>query len=486
MVSQPGETNVTAQSLPESRQSPPERSTAAVPASERGQTARGSRGTVEPFTLEADARPVEEVAHEVLPDEASRFLRVGVWILLLFFGGFLVWAATAPLDSGVPAPGVTIVESKRKTVSHLTGGIVKAILVKDMAFVEEGEPLIILDDTTISAQYHSALKEYAALLATKARLEAERDGAATVTFPESLRAIGEAGDAVAQIAQQQALFHSRKEALAAQLRVLDETARTAEQNAAARAEQLKFLKEQLDGMRALAQEGYAPRNTQLELERQALELQNQITLAKQQALEARLRAQSLQEDYRKEVETQLAEVTKQLAVVEERVRALKEELDRTVIRAPVTGYVNALAVHTVGGVIRPGEPLLEIIPKDEKLVFEVQVPPHYIERVHPGLLAEVQLANFHDLAGKVLEGRVISVSADLVTDRRLTPNGQPLPPHYVARVELTENGWQTLGPNRHLQPGMPVTVLIKTGERTFLQYLIKPIWERLHSAVKEP
>ncbi|WP_217125957.1 HlyD family type I secretion periplasmic adaptor subunit [Hydrogenophilus thiooxidans] len=483
MVSQPGETNPPVQSRPETQQNPPARRDPSNQAPEREQTASAEAA---PIVLEANARPVETVAHEVLPDEATRFLRIGVWILLLFFGGFLVWAATAPLDAGVPAPGVTIVESKRKTVSHLTGGIVKAILVQDMTFVEAGQPLIILDDTTVSAQYQSALKEYAALLATKARLEAERSGAKAVTFPQTLYELGATGDAAQQIAQQQALFRSRQEALAAQLRVLDETARTAEQNAAARTEQLQFLKEQLDGMRALAQEGYAPRNTQLELERQALELQNQITLAKQQAKDARLRAQSLQEEYRKEVETHLAEVTKQLAVVEERVRALKEELERTVIRAPVAGYVNALAVHTVGGVVRPGEPLLEIIPKDEKLVFEVQVPPHHIERVHPGLLAEVQLANFHDLAGKVLEGRVISVSADLVTDRTLALGSQPLPPHYLARVELTENGWQTLGPNRHLQPGMPVTVLIKTGERTFLQYLIKPIWERLHSAVKEP
>ncbi len=438
----------------------------------------------EPLTLDADARPVEEVAHEVLPQEARRFLRLGFFILVLFFGGFLVWAVTAPLDAGVPAPGVTIVESKRKTVAHLTGGIVKAILVKDMAFVEEGQPLILLDDTTVSAQYQSALKEYYALLAAKARLEAERDGAKAVLFPEQLRQGG--SEAAVQMAQQQALFASRREALTAQLRVLEETARTAESNAAARSAQLTFLREQLQGMRDLAKEGYAPRNTQLELERQALELQNQIVLAQQQALDARLRAKSLREEYRKEVETQLAEVTKQLAVVEERVRALKEELERTVIRSPATGYVNALAVHTVGGVVRPGEPLMEIIPKDEKLVFEVQVPPHHIERVHPGLLAEVQLANFHDLAGKVLEGKVISVSADLVTDRTLTPNGQPLPPHYVARVELTEKGWQTLGPDRRLQPGMPVTVLIKTGERTFLQYLIKPVWERLQSAVKEP
>jgi len=441
----------------------------------------------EKVVLDAQAQPVEVVAHEQLPQEANRFLRWGGIVLLLFFGGFLIWAATAPLDSGVPAPGITIVESKRKTVAHLTGGIVKEILVKDMQEVREGQPLILLDDTYASAHYQSARKEYYALLAIKARLEAERQGAKVVTFPSELTAATELSDEAArQMAQQQALFASRRQALTSELRLYEEAAQTNEQNAMARKAQFQFLQEQLAGMRSLASEGYAARNTQLELERQAVELRNQIVLSERQAQEARLRAQARREDYRKEVETQLAETTKQLAIVEERLRAAKEELERTVIRAPASGYVNALAVHTVGGVIRPGEPLMEIIPKDEKLIFEVQVPPQHIERVHPGLIAEVQLANFHDLAGKVLEGIVTSVSADLVTDRMAGLGGQPVPPHYVARVELTKNGWATLGANRRLQPGMPVTVLVKTGERTFLQYLIKPIWERLHSAVKEP
>ncbi|MCX7946730.1 MAG: HlyD family type I secretion periplasmic adaptor subunit [Hydrogenophilus sp.] len=444
--------------------------------------ARGDR----PLVLEAEARTVEVVAHEVLPSEANRFLRWGGLILLIFFGGFVVWAVTAPLDSGVPAPGITIVESKRKTVSHLTGGIVKEILVQDMQEVVEGQPLIVLDSTMTSAQYQSALKEYYALLATQARLEAEGRGASAVSFRRELLEAGDEGEARLQVERQRALFLSRRQTLASELRLLEEMARTYEQDAAAKSAQLRLLQEQLRGMRALASEGYAPRNTQLELERQTLDLAARIETAQRQAQDARLRARLRQEEYRKEVETQLAEVTKQVVLLEERLAALKAELERTVIRSPASGFVNALAVHTVGGVVRPGEPLMEIVPKDERLVFEVQVAPQYIERVRPGQEAEVQLANFHDLSGMALDARVISVSADLVFDRAAAAAGQPTMAHYLARVELTEKGMALLGPNRKLQPGMPATVLIKTGERTFLEYLIKPIWERLHTAVKEP
>ncbi len=451
-----------------------------LPASPRTQ------GASVPAVIDGAIAPAPEVvAHEVLPQEANRFLRWGMIVLLIFFGGFVVWAVTAPLDAGVPAPGVTIVESKRKTVAHLTGGIVREILVTDMQSVEEGQPLIVLDATTASAQYQSALKEYYALLAMQARLEAERQGAKEIAFPEELLAAGEEGEARRAIEQQRALFTARRAALDAELRVLEEAARTNERDAEARRQQLRLLQEQLAGMRDLAAEGYAPRNQMLELERQALELKNRIEIAERQAQDARLRMKLRRDDFRKEVETQLAEVSKQVAILAERVAALKEELSRTVIRSPASGFVNALAVHTVGGVVRPGEPLMEIVPKDEKLVFEVQVPAHHIERVRAGQLALVQLANFHELAGVTLEGRVISVSADLVTDRAAMM-GQPVPPHYLARVELTEKGLETLGPSRRLQPGMPVTVLIQTGERTFLQYLLKPIVERLQTAIKEP
>lgn len=420
------------------------------------------------------------VAEEHLPHEAKRFLRVGVWILVLLVGGFFAWAAFAPLDAGVPAQGVTIVESKRKTVAHLTGGVVKEILVRDMQFVHAGDPLVVLDETTASAQYESANKEYLSLLAMKARLEAERADASTIRFPEELiEAAKTDPEAARQMALQRDLFAARRSALASDLRVFEEQVRTYSQDAASKREQLTLLQEQLKGIRSLAAEGYAPQSQRLDLERQALDLQARLDFSSRQADEARLRAAQRREEYRKEVESQLAEVAKQVAVLDEKRRALREDLSRTVIKAPVDGYVNALAVHTVGGVVRPGEPLMEIIPADERLEFEVRVPAHLIEHVHPGLKADVMLQNFSKELPHPLEGEVVSVSADLVVDK--DPN---VPPHYLARVRLTDRGRETLG-NRLLQPGMPVSVVIKTGERTFLQYMVDPLLRRFHLALTE-
>jgi len=417
---------------------------------------------------------------ERLPREAKRFLYLGIWLILVLVGGFFVWAAFAPLDAGVPAPGVTIVESKRKTVAHFAGGIVQEILVRDMQFVHAGDPLVVLDGTTASAQYESINKEYLSLLAMKSRLEAERTGSNDIRFaPELLGAAKTDSEAARQMVLQRDLFMARRSSLASDIRVLEEQERTYREDAAARRVQLALLKEQLEGIRALAADGYAPRAQRLELERQALDLQARLDLSLRQAEDARLRAVQRREEYRKEVESQLAEVAKQVAVLDEKRRALREELARTVIRAPVDGHVNALAVHTVGGVVRPGEPLMEIIPADERLEFEVKVPAHLVEHVHPGMKADVMLQNFSKELPHPVEGEVVSVSADLVTDR--DPSS---PPHYVARVRLTERGRQDLG-GRPLQPGMPVSVVIRTGERTFLQYLADPLLRRFHQALTE-
>ncbi|GAB6068538.1 HlyD family type I secretion periplasmic adaptor subunit [Methylothermus subterraneus] len=418
----------------------------------------------------------------VLPapaEELRRFVRLGLWLLLAGFGGFLAWAALAPLDSGVPAPGVAVVESKRKTVAHLEGGIVKQIHVTEAQYVEAGQPLITLDDTLVAANFQSALKEYYALLARRARLEAERLGKSQIDFAEELIQAGSEGDAAAQIAAQQQLFLARRSALESAIRVLSAQAQTYLAEARSKATQLEFLSEQLAGMRALAAEGYAPRNEQYDLERQTLELRNHIDLAERQAKETELKLKQIREDYRKEVETELAEVVQRLSVVEEKVKALKDQLERTVIRAPVAGYVNGLQVHTVGGVIRPGEALMEIVPKDEPLLFEAKVPAQFIDRIHPGLAADIQLQAFLSWPQTIIEGKVISVSADLLSDP-VDPRSQ----YYLARVEVTENGKQQLG-KRSLQPGMAATIVIKTGEQTLLQYLMRPLLRRLHTALTE-
>lgn len=424
--------------------------------------------------MNSESLPLVDSAQEL-----RRFVRLGLWVLLLGFGGFLTWAALVPLDAGVPAPGTAVVESKRKTISHLEGGIVKQIHVKEAQYVEAGQALITLDDTIVAANYQGALKQYYARLAQRARLEAERLDRPTIEFPPILKAAGSEGEAALQMGAQQQLFFARRSALDQQIRVLRAQVETYLAEARAKKQQLVFLSEQLGGIRSLAKEGYVARNDQFDLERQTIELRNQIDLAERQAQETRLKLAQVRQDYRKEVETELAEVIHELAVIEEKVKALKDQLDRTVIRAPVAGYVTGLAVHTIGGVIKPGEVLMDIVPENERLLFEAKVPAQFIDRVHPGLLADIQLQAFLSQPQLFIEGKVVSVSADLLAD-----SNPQLPPYYLARIEVTEKGKRQLG-QRYLQPGMAATVIIKTGEQTFLEYLMRPLLRRLHTALTE-
>lgn len=413
------------------------------------------------------------------PSETGYFIFLGIVFLLFGFGGFVYWASTAPLDEGIPAPGVVSVESKRKTVAHLTGGIVKEILAREAQLVEEGAPLIRLDDTTTRANYESALQTFYAMKATEARLIAEQIGAGSVSFPPELTRPPVHPLAAQHMSTQRNLFAARRAALASDLAVFEETAATYEAQAKGFDEQLDFLKQELAGLRELAKEGYAPRNQQLDVERQFSELASNALRARRTAGETKLRAIQRRQEYRQEVESNLADTQREAGSAVERVTALREELSRIEIRSPVRGYVTGLAAHTIGGVVTPGMKLMDIIPADEKLVFEVRVPSHLVDRVHAGLIANINLNNFPNDPQMVIEGTVTSVSADLITD----PNPN-MPPYYLSFVEVTPKGMHRLG-NHQLQAGMPAEVVIKTGERTLLTYLLKPLMRRVNTALKE-
>jgi membrane fusion protein, protease secretion system len=404
---------------------------------------------------------------------------IGIIILLVGVGGFVFWAITAPIDEGIPAQGVVSVEFKRKTVAHLTGGVVKSIHVQEGQVVKEGTPLITLDDTTTRASYESALQTYYSLKAAESRLIAEQSGASQVVFPADLTRAPVHPLAAQHMAAQRELFSARRAALASDLAVLEQSAESYEIQANGYDEQLSFMKQELAGLRELAAEGYSPRNQQLDLERQYSELASNAQHARRSAVETKLRAMQRRQEYRREVETQLADTRKDAANAAEHIKGLREELDRTIIRSPANGYVTGLAVHTIGGVVTSGMRLMDIVPSGENLIFEVRIPSHLVDRVHTGLLADINLHNFPNEPQLVVQGKVISVSADLITD----PNPN-VPPYYLSLVSVTSAGMKQLGTHQ-LQPGMPAEVLIKTGERTLLAYLMKPLLRRLNSALTE-
>lgn len=447
--------------------------------------------TTLPENAPVEAHKLQKVTENLT--NTSRPAVIGLLLLSTCLVGFALWAFLAPLDEGVPAMGTITVESKRKIVQHLTGGIIRKILVKEAQEVKAGDSLILLDDTMAKANFDATRQQYFALQAQADRLQAEATRAGKITFsPELLNAADDPVAAQNMTAQQQ-LFLTRRLALQGELAILEASERGVqdqirglEAQARGKKEQLKFVQEQLTGSRELAKEGYLPRNRLFEEERQAsdllassTELQSSVLRAQNAAIEAKQRLAQRQRDFQKEVETQFSDNRREAMVASERLRTAKEDFARTIVRAPVDGFINGMSALTEGSVISPAGRLMDIVPKDEALILEVKIDPSIIDRVHAGLPVDINLHAFANDPSLVLNGELASVSADLIFDSN--PN---IPPHYLGRVRVTPEGLKKLG-SRTLQPGMPAQITIKTGERTLVQYLLKPMIMRLSGAMKE-
>lgn len=425
--------------------------------------------------------------------DTRRPIAIGATILLCSFLALLLWASFAPLDEGVPAAGMITVESRRKLVQHMTGGVIRKVLVSEAQEVKAGEPLILLDDTTVKANYESARQQYYSLQATADRLQAEVVHADKISFSSGLLSAKDDPSVAENMNLQQQLFLTRRTALQGDIAILNSAQLSAEEQiqgleaqARGKKEQLRLVSEQLEDSRALAKEGFLPRNRLFEEERLAAdlhasstELQSTVLRAKNNAIEARQRAAQRQRDFQKEVETQHSDYRREAMVSAEKMRAAKEDLARSVIRSPVDGVVSGLSAITEGGVVGPGARLMDIVPKDEALILNVKIDPNVIDRVYPGLPVDISMHAFANDPSLVLDGIVDSVSADIVSDN--APNS---PAHYLGRVRVTPEGMKKLG-SRVLQPGMPAQIMVKTGERTMMSYILKPLLMRLRSAMKE-
>lgn len=424
--------------------------------------------------------------------DARRIGRIGLLALALGFGGFLLWAALAPLDEGVPGTGMVAIDTKRKAVQHLTGGIIEKVVVREGDQVREGQLLIRLDTAMARANHESVRQRYLGLRALQARLTAELSGAQQLQFHDDLQAAAADPLIRQQMHTQEELFHTRARLLRSDLQSIEESIEGQRGMHEAytrmlrnRQEQNASLTEELGNLRGLVAEGYAPRNRQHELERLVADSSSGIadllgnTVRAQRSMsELRQRAFSRQQEQRREVQTQLAEVEREVLSEQEKFRALADELARMDIKSPADGQVVGLAAQTVGGVIQPGQKLMDIVPGAEPLLLEAQVAPHLIDRVQADLPVDVRFSSFAHSPQLVVEGKVQSISSDLLTDP------QTLMSYYLARVEVTDAGRQRLG-KRQLQPGMPVEVVFKTGERSLLTYLLHPLTKRLAASLTE-
>ena len=425
--------------------------------------------------------------------DTSAVARTGLWVLGLGFGGFLLWAGLAPLDEGVPTQGMVTLDTKRKTVQHLSGGIVKEVLVHEGQQVKEGEPMLRLDGAVAKANYEAVRQRYLGYRAMQSRLFAEQAGQNAIDFHPDVKAAMNDPLIKQQVMTQQQLIQARRAALAADLQGIEENSQGLKEQLGSyqnilvqRRSQLDLLTEELTNTRSMVKEGYAPRNRQLELERMVAEsnaaiadlLGNSLRVSRQIA-ELNQRSLARKQEYRKEVETQLADVTREAQSDAEKFVAVTADLDRMEIKAPATGQVVGLTVQTVGAVLQPGQKLLDVVPDSQTLLLEAHIPPHLIDKVQAGLSTDVRFNAFAHSPQLVVEGKVLSVSGDLLSDP-----AQPQFSYFLARVQVTPDGMKTLG-NRQMQPGMPAEIVIKTGERSMLTYLLHPLVKRMASSMKE-
>jgi len=425
--------------------------------------------------------------------DTSAVAKTGLWVLGLGFGGFLLWAGLAPLDEGVPTQGMVTLDTKRKTVQHLSGGIVKEVLVHEGQQVKEGEPMLRLDGAVAKANYEAVRQRYLGYRTMQSRLFAEQAGQNAIDFHTDVKAAMNDPLIKQQVMTQQQLIQARRAALAADLQGIEENSQGLKEQLGAyqnilvqRRSQLALLTEELTNTRGMVKEGYAPRNRQLELERMVAEsnaaiadlLGNSLRVSRQIA-ELNQRSLARKQEYRKEVETQLAEVTREVQSDAEKFVAVSADLDRMEIKAPASGQVVGLSVQTVGAVLQPGQKLLDVVPDSQTLLLEAHIPPHLIDKVQAGLSTDVRFNAFAHSPQLVVEGKVLSVSGDLLSDP-----AQPQFSYFLARVQVTPEGMKTLG-KRQMQPGMPAEIVIKTGERSMLTYLLHPLVKRMASSMKE-
>jgi len=417
---------------------------------------------------------------------------IGFLVITIVFGFLIGWSYLAPLESAAYAPGFVTVESYRKTIQHLEGGIVKEIQTKDGELVNKGDILIVIDDTQLKAQLEILDAQYIASLALSARLEAERDGLTKIKFSQYLNERKDDDEVKDVMRIQKQVFNSRKAAREGEIEVLKQRIEQLREQINGLREQQKSNKKQIGlyneeivEFKALLKQGYTDKTRMREMERRVAELEGELAnngstigASKIKMGETKLEILQIENRHQLEVAEQLSQTVTKINDLEERRLAIQDKLTRTKIVAQDSGMVLGMTVHTIGGVIAPGKPILELVPQGENLIIEAQVSPVDIDRVHTGLISEVRFSAFNSATTPVIDGEVISVSADSLTDAN---TGMP---YYLARIRVTPEGYENLG-DLKLLPGMPADTLIKTGERTLFEYLIKPITNAFARSFKE-
>ena len=418
--------------------------------------------------------------------------RAGTAIAVMLIGGVGGWAVSTEIAGAVLASGRVITESKTKQVQHASGGIVGEILVRDGQRVEIGQVLVRLDATLAKTNRGIIEKRLTELLARRARLVAERDGKTELAFPVELSQQLDNADTREAMASEERLFFlratarkGRKDQLAQRKAQIEQSITGIDIQSQAKADELKLIDRELAGARKLWKRGLMPISKLTNLERQATRLKGEhgnliatIARARASIAETELQLVQVDQDLTTEVAGQLGETNARIGELRERKIAADDKLSRIAVRAPQAGIVHGSIVHTVGGVISPGDTIMEIVPLNEAFVVEAQVEPKDIDQLYPRQPATLRFSAFNQRTTPEVSGVVDVIAADTSLDQA---SGKL---HYLVRLRIPEAELARLG-NVRLVAGMPVETFIKTRDRNVLSYLLKPISDQLERAFRE-
>jgi HlyD family type I secretion membrane fusion protein len=436
--------------------------------------------------------PAEPMMPPPISDSVRGPATVGLIVFIGFFLFVMGFTFFAPLDSAVVTVGFVKIETNRKAVQHREGGVVRELLVREGDRVEEGQVLVRLNDTELRAQVDILSGQHDALKALEARLLAERDDRGEIRFDPSLVAHGRKNpDVLALMDNQERLFRARLDGLKGQTSILEQRiAQLNEQIRGHRAqftgteEQLKFIRDELEGNRYLLEKGLVPKTKVLALERaqaqlvgQRGELNSFVSRAEQQIGEARMQILQLRRDRLTEVSDQLRETSSRLFDIEPRLVAARDQLERTEIKSPSTGAVVGLTAHTVGGVIGPGQKVLEVVPLDAAIEIEGQIRPQDADDVRPGMAAVIQASQITRRLVPYVEGTVTRVSADRIVDERSGVS------YYLVAVGVDAVEFRKRT-GILLQPGMPLDLTIRIQARTVFDFIVAPLTRALDKSMR--
>jgi len=435
----------------------------------------------------SDALVVRTPAHSEVGNPI-REVRTGMAIAIAFFVVFLGWAALVPLDAGVNAAGQVAVLGNRQTVQHKDGGIVTAIHVREGQHVKAGDVLIELSAPELKASERALTSDYLTLLAQRARLLAERSGQRDFAPPAEFATLSPDDRIIAdQVMQlQRSEMHARSGAVSAQQSVLGQRAsQLVEQQSgytqqrASLIEQQRLIGEELDGLKKIAEKGFASMNRVRELERQEAELKGQqasmeaeYARAGEGIGETKMQSLSVSRDRLEQVESDLKDTQSKLSETLPKLVATREQLEHSLVRAPVTGQVVGLDVFTIGGVVAPGQKLMDIVPDGRELVIQAQLKPTDADDAYPGQKAQVRFLSIHNRSLPLLTGTVRTVSADSFTDEK---TGRSYFKTEIVVPEPELNRVRSVLGNGELRPGLPVDAVLKVRKRTALEYLLEPL-----------